>query len=80
MVGGRIVVEDERPVGVDLAALARRAEQARERLLALNADNHGLYQRLAPVVNSFCPGLACQPLAIHRFADGVAVCPHPAAP
>lgn len=77
MVGGRVVVEGGRPVGVDLAALARRAEQARERLQSLNVDNQGLYRRLAPVVNSFCPGLACQPLAINRFADGVAACPHP---
>ncbi|MGE0310647.1 MAG: amidohydrolase family protein [Lautropia sp.] len=68
MVGGRMVVEDRRPVGVDLAALARRAEAARERLAAANADNRQLYDRLEPVVNSYCPGLAKRPYQIDRFA------------
>ncbi len=68
MVGGRLVVENRKPVGVDLGALARKAEAARERLAAANADNKLLYDRLEPIVNSYCPGLAKQPYHIDRFA------------
>src|ERR1700732_5030298 len=39
MIGGRRVVENRRPVGVDLARLRERAQAARERLAAANADN-----------------------------------------
>src|SRR5262249_11748447 len=46
MVGGKMVVENRRPVGVDLAALARRAETTRERLAAANAGNKVLFERL----------------------------------
>jgi len=49
MIGGRLVVEGRKPVGVDLGKLRERAEAARERLTAANADNHRLYQALEPV-------------------------------
>ena len=67
MIGGRLVVEDRKPVGVDLGKLRERAEAARERLTAANADNHLLYQALEPVVGSYCPGLARMPYHVHRF-------------
>jgi guanine deaminase len=67
MIGGRMVVENRRPVGVDLAALRVRAEAARERLAALNADNRRLYDALEPVVGSYCPGLARMPYHVHRY-------------
>jgi 5-methylthioadenosine/S-adenosylhomocysteine deaminase len=70
MVGGRMVVENRRPVGADLAALARKAEAARERLAAANADNKRLFERLQGLVNAFCPGLAKTPYHIDRFAGG----------
>jgi len=70
MVGGRMVVENRRPVGADLAALARKAEAARERLAATNADNKRLFERLQGLVNAFCPGLAKTPYHIDRFAGG----------
>jgi 5-methylthioadenosine/S-adenosylhomocysteine deaminase len=68
MVGGRMVVENRRPVGVDLASLARKAEAARERLAAANASNRQLFERLQGLVNAFCPGLAKTPYHIDRFA------------
>ena len=68
MVGGKMVVENRRLVGVDLAALARRAETTRERLAAANAGNRNLFERLAGLVNAFCPGLAKTPYHINRFA------------
>ena len=67
MVGGKMVVENRRLVNLDLATLARDAESARARLEKLNRDNKKLYDRLEPVVGSFCPGLARVPLHIHRY-------------
>src|SRR5436190_18310395 len=53
MVGGRMVVENRRPVGVDFTSLARKAEAARERLAAANAGNKQLFERLQGLVNAF---------------------------
>ena len=68
MIGGRMVLENRRLLNVDLARLARDAERARERLERLNRDNKALYQRLEPVVGSFCPALAREPLHLNRYA------------
>jgi guanine deaminase len=67
MIGGKMVVENRRLLNVDLAKLARDAENARERLEKLNRENRNLYERLEPVVGSFCPGLAKAPFHINRF-------------
>lgn len=68
MVGGRMVLENRRLANVDLAKLAREAENARERLERLNRDNKALYERLEPIVGTFCPALAKQPLHVNRYA------------
>jgi guanine deaminase len=70
MVGGRMVVENRKPVGVDLHALARKAEAARERLSEVNAPNKALFAKLEGLVNAFCPGLAKTPYHINHFAGG----------
>ena len=70
MVGGRMVVENRRPLGLDLASLAKKAEAARQRLAAANAGNKALFERLQGLVNAFCPGLAKTPYHIDRFAGG----------
>jgi guanine deaminase len=70
MIGGRLVVEDRRPTRVDLAALARDAEAARARLARLNAPLKSLYERLAPVVGRYCPGLAHMPYHVNRYVSG----------
>jgi 5-methylthioadenosine/S-adenosylhomocysteine deaminase len=70
MVGGRMVVENRVPVGVDMAALARRAEDARARLEVANKPSKALYDKLEKVVSSYCPGLAKAPLHIDRFGTG----------
>ncbi|MDF1586174.1 amidohydrolase family protein [Marinimicrococcus flavescens] len=69
MVGGRMVVENRRLVGCDMARLAADAERARERLAAANAGARELFGKLAPVVGSFCPGLMQRPYHVHRFAS-----------
>lgn len=67
MIGGRLVVEHGRPTGVDLAELAKRAEQAQARLRKQNRPNLALFNRLEKVVGTFCPGLARTPHHIHRY-------------
>jgi len=70
MIGGRMVVQDRRLTTVDVAALAREAEAARERLARLNAPGKELYERLATVVDRFCPGLAHVPYHVARYVGG----------
>jgi guanine deaminase len=67
MIGGRFVVQDRRLLTIDLAKLAVEAEAARERLEALNAEFKDLYDKLAPVVSSFCPAFAAQPYHIRQY-------------
>jgi guanine deaminase len=67
MIGGRMVVEDRRVTTVDVAALAREAEAARQRLARVNAPTKAIYERLAPVVGRYCPGLAHMPYHIDRY-------------
>jgi 5-methylthioadenosine/S-adenosylhomocysteine deaminase len=70
MIGGRMVVQDRRLTTVDVAALAREAEAARERLARLNTPGKELYERLATVVDRFCPGLAHVPYHVARYVGG----------
>jgi guanine deaminase len=67
MIGGRFVVRDRRLLTIDLARLALEAEAARERLEALNAQSKELFDRLEPVVASFCPAFAAQPHHVRRY-------------
>ena len=67
MVGGRFVVRDGRLLTLDVAKLAAEAEAARERLEALNAEWKDLYERLEPVVASFCPAFAARPYHLRRY-------------
>jgi 5-methylthioadenosine/S-adenosylhomocysteine deaminase len=67
MIGGRMIVENRRLLTVDMAQLAARAEAARERLAAANADYRRLYEALEPVVGSHCPGMARLPYHIDRY-------------
>jgi guanine deaminase len=70
MVGGRMVVENRRVTGVDMAALARRVEAARARLEGATIPNKQLFDKVEHVVNSFCPGLAKMPFHVDRFGGG----------
>jgi 5-methylthioadenosine/S-adenosylhomocysteine deaminase len=70
MIGGRLVVEHRRVTTVDVAALAREVEAARRRLTAVTAPARVLYERLAPLVGRFCPGLAHVPYHVSRYVGG----------
>ncbi len=69
MVGGVMRVENRKPVGIDLAALARRVETARERLAAATHDNKLLCEALADAVDQHCSCFARQPYSINRFTS-----------
>jgi cytosine/adenosine deaminase-related metal-dependent hydrolase len=69
MIGGRLVVQGRKPVGVDLVGLRDRAEAARERLFSANVDSRRLYQALEPVVGSYCPGLAAASYRVNRYVS-----------
>ena len=69
MVGGQIVVDEGKLVGVDMARLSNRVEAARERLERANRERHGLFDRMAPVVSSYCPGLSAHPYHVERHAN-----------
>lgn len=67
MIGGEFVYFDRRHTKLDIAKLAIEAEAARERLEEINAGARDLYERLIPVVTSFCPGLASRPYQVNRY-------------
>ncbi len=70
MVAGRMILEDRKLLNVDMVQLARLAEKARERLDKGRKPAKALYDKVEKVVNTFCPGLAKQPLHIDRFGGG----------
>ena len=67
MVAGTMVVRDRTLLTLDLPTLARRAEAARDRLESATAEMRVLADRMALVVESFCPGLAAQPYQVRRY-------------
>ena len=67
MIGGRLVVEHRRVTTVDVAGLAREVVAARRRLSEVTAPAKALYERLAPLVSRFCPGLAHVPYHVNRY-------------
>jgi cytosine/adenosine deaminase-related metal-dependent hydrolase len=70
MIGGRLIVEHRRVTTVDVPALAREVDAARRRLTEVTAPARALYERLAPLVGRFCPGLAHVPYHVSRYVGG----------
>lgn len=70
MIGGRMIVEHRRVTTVDLPALAREVDAARRRLAEVTAPARALYERLAPLIGRFCPGLAHVPYHVSRYVGG----------
>jgi guanine deaminase len=69
MIGGRVVYRDGRFTGFDLDRLLDRAEEAWERLRAVNEPARRLSAALAPVVGSFCSAMAARPYHVNRFVN-----------
>ena len=70
MIAGRMVLENRKLLNIDLAQVKKNAEKAKERLDKGRKPAKALYDKLEKVVNTFCPGLAKQPLHMDRFAGG----------
>jgi 5-methylthioadenosine/S-adenosylhomocysteine deaminase len=67
MIGGRMIVENRKILTVDLPKLASRAAASKARRAPLTGPAKKLYLQLEKVVGTFCPGLAKEPLHIHRY-------------
>ena len=67
MIGGRMIVENRKILTVDLPKLAARAVASKARRAPLVGPAKKLYLQLEKVVGTFCPGLAKEPLHIHRY-------------
>jgi 5-methylthioadenosine/S-adenosylhomocysteine deaminase len=67
MIGGRMIVENRKILTVDLPKLAARAAASKARRAPLTGPAKKLYLQLEKVVGTFCPGLAKEPLHIHRY-------------
>lgn len=68
MVDGRFIVRDGRHLASDMAALADKAEAARETISRLNATDLAQAERLEDAVTSFCRSLAAKPYRVERYA------------
>jgi guanine deaminase len=66
LVGGRTVVDRGRILTVDKARLRQEAQQAAERLDALNAEGANLARALRPWVGGFCCSAASRPFGVAR--------------
>ena len=67
MVGGRMVVEGGRVLGVDMPKLAQQASESVQRLNEVNAGAREFVQALEPVVLEYCVGLARAPHHVQRW-------------
>jgi 5-methylthioadenosine/S-adenosylhomocysteine deaminase len=67
MVGGKVLVQDGRVIGVDMGRLASEAADAAARLAEVNANARAFVQALEPVVLDYCVGLARQPYPVQRW-------------
>jgi 5-methylthioadenosine/S-adenosylhomocysteine deaminase len=67
MIGGKMVVQDGRAIGIDMAKLASQANVAVAHLAEVNASARAFVQTLEPVVLDYCVGLAREPYPVHRW-------------
>jgi 5-methylthioadenosine/S-adenosylhomocysteine deaminase len=67
MIGGKLVVEGGRVIGVDMVKLASQASETVQRLNKTNAGARDFVQALEPVVLDYCVGLAREPYPVHRW-------------
>ena len=67
MVGGKVLVQDGRVIGVDMGRLASEAADAAARLAEVNANARAFVQALESVVLDYCVGLARQPYPVQRW-------------
>ncbi len=66
MIGGRMAVENGRPVGTDLAALAAQAERLEPRFADLLERNADVLAEVERAAGRFCGALAAEPYRVDR--------------
>ncbi len=68
MVDGRFIVRDGRHLASNMAALADKAEAARDEIASMNAGDMEIANRLEDAVTAFCRSLAAKPYSVERYA------------
>jgi 5-methylthioadenosine/S-adenosylhomocysteine deaminase len=67
MVGGRMLVEEGKVLGVDMIKLAAEANAATKHLAEVNAAAREFVRAFEPVVLDYCVGLAREPYHVHQW-------------
>lgn len=67
MVGGNVLVEDGKVLGVDMSRLADETTAVMEQLARVNVGARDFVKAFEPVVLDYCVGLAREPYHVHRF-------------
>ena len=67
MVGGRMLVRDRELLTVDLVALSRKVESARQRFNEALGSSRDLLARLNDAVDRYCSSLADEPYSVRRY-------------
>jgi 5-methylthioadenosine/S-adenosylhomocysteine deaminase len=67
MIGGRMVVEAGKAIGVDMHKLASTVNAAVAHLNEVNRGARDFVQMLEPIVLDYCVGLASQPYQVQRW-------------
>jgi 5-methylthioadenosine/S-adenosylhomocysteine deaminase len=67
MIGGRTVVRDRELLTVDLVALSRKVEAARQRFDEALGPSRDLLGRLSEAVDRYCSSVADEPYPVRRY-------------
>ena len=67
MVGGKFIVRDRNPVGIDYDDLRDKVNESAARIKQLSAGQETLVESLEPLVSKFCVGLSNTELPIDRY-------------
>ena len=67
MVGGKFIVRDRNPVGIDYDDLRNKVNESAARIKQLSAGQETLVESLEPLVGKFCVGLSNTELPIDRY-------------
>jgi 5-methylthioadenosine/S-adenosylhomocysteine deaminase len=67
MVGGRMLVEGGKVLGIDMVGLAAEANKTVQHLAKVNAAAKDFVHAFEPVVLDYCVGLAREPYHVHRL-------------
>ena len=67
MVGGKFVVRNHRPTGLNYEDLRTQVAEAMDRIRVKIAEKTPMIRDLEPLVSKFCVGLSSTQLPINRY-------------